>query len=668
MQTDALIGRTVDDFLIEERIGRGGMASVYRAHQPSIRRSIALKVITLDSSLGEDNEFRLRFEQEAKLIASLEHIHILPVYDYGIVNNELAYLAMRLLRGGSLADLLRNGPLHPDRTADIFTQIARGLAYAHSKGVIHRDLKPSNILLDDAGNAYLTDFGLAKLTENALELTKTGNIVGTPVYMSPEQLRGDAVDQRSDIYSLGVILYHMLVGRPPFDASDSNVVSVIYQHLEKSPVPPNEANPDVSPAVALVAMTALHKDSHSRYQNAVEMADDLNAALGRSVSSTGSHSAIPVESGSTLHTMAVPPPRQRTPTSRRGWRRGLITAVLLLIALAGVAAGIAHLQSLAPERLQPTILAGTTGTAAEAVPSTEEQERARAYLGATGFIAYIACNQSSEYHATQAREMADQAERYGTAFRVYDSDSDAYRQVTLLERARTDGASALIVCPLDTRLLDNALQAAQAAGMPLVFMHSDMSSYGGVLLAGDDYLMGLEAGRAGGRLVASTLSGEANVIVLDYPDLPGLVRRADGLEAGIREIVPEAHLIGRFLGATRENGYQSIHSLIEDGVDFNVILSINDAGSYGAIQALEEAGISPADVLISSVDAEALAQEYIADDYFIRASVEVGREQFSSASIDATVRLLAGGTLPEIFLMSPGRVVTRVSVESTHET
>ena len=119
---------------------------------------------------------------------------------------------MRLLRGGSLADLLRKGPLPPTRAADIFTQVGRGLQYAHSKGVIHRDLKPSNILLDDAGNAYLSDFGLAKMIGSTLDLTESGNLVGTPAYVAPEQVRGETADVRSDIYSLGILLYHMMVG------------------------------------------------------------------------------------------------------------------------------------------------------------------------------------------------------------------------------------------------------------------------------------------------------------------------------------------------------------------------------------------------------------------------------------------------------------------------
>src|SRR5688572_22875672 len=208
MQVENLAGRQIDDFVVQERIGRGGMSVVYSAFQPSVNRQVALKIITVNAEAGEQDEFRRRFAQEAELVASLEHIHILPVYDYGIVNDEIAYIAMRLLRGGSLSSLIKDGSLPVDRVADLFTQVARGVAYAHRKGVIHRDIKPSNILLDDDNNAYVTDFGLAKLVGDTMDITRSGKIVGTPAYMAPEQLRGDVIDHRADIYSLGVVLYH----------------------------------------------------------------------------------------------------------------------------------------------------------------------------------------------------------------------------------------------------------------------------------------------------------------------------------------------------------------------------------------------------------------------------------------------------------------------------
>jgi len=655
MHPESLTGREIDGFIVEERIGLGGMAVVYRAFQPSINRSVALKIISLDSSLGEQDSFRRRFSQEAKVIASLEHIHILPIYDYGIVNNELAYLAMRLLRGGTLANELTGDSLDFDHAADLFTQIARGLHYAHMHGVVHRDLKPSNILLDEVGNAYLSDFGLAKLVANSLDLTKSGNIVGTPAYMSPEQLRGEAVDARSDIYSMGVILYHMLVGHPPFEASDSNVVAVIYQHLEKAPTPPHQLNPLVPPAVEAVVLRALQKQPQDRFETAEEMANALNAALGRRVSTANYPILRPSERSSKPSMQAS----HRIEWTER-WNKPVMALAAALVVIAGLIGVL--LLATRPTSLTfapATVIPSEQAPASASEPTQAEIETARARLGADGFIAFITCNQTSEYHAAQAREIADFAGQYGLLLRVYDSDTDKYRQITQIERARTEGARAFIICPLDAGALNGALSSAQDAGIPLVLMSSGIESYGGVLLAGDDYLMGVEAGRAAGLLVRDTRDARANVVILDYPDLPIIVVRANGLEDGFREFVPEANIIGRYLGGTRENGEASIRTLLDQGIDFDVILSINDAGSFGAIAALEAAGIPANQVIVSSVDAEALAREYIRSGFFMRASVEVGRESFSRTAVNAAIKLLAGSTLPEIFLVPPGRAITR---------
>lgn len=676
MQSDLFTGRQLNGFTVQERIGRGGMATVYSAFQPSVNRSVALKIILLDSNQGEKDEFRQRFAQEAKVIASLEHIHILPIYDYGIYDGEIAFLAMRLLRGGSLADLLNEGkPLDLERTAEIFTQIARGLAYAHSKGIIHRDLKPSNILMDDAGNAYLTDFGLAKLIEDSIELTRTGHIVGTPVYMSPEQLRGETLDPRSDIYSLGVILYHMLVGKPPFDASDTNMVSVIYQHLEKMPVPPREHNPDLPEQVEMVALKALQKNPADRYNTADEMANALNIALGRKVS-TASYPAVHLTSSQQrrVASRSVVLPKPRRVLLSVGIGVIMLLAALGLVALLSTPGGLFAQPSPTPEPthtptpLAPaTVLTGRSGKADDALPSQAEVEAAQVRVGEDGFIALVTCNQTSEYHSAQAREIADFARAYGLPIRIYDSDNDEYNQLTLIERARAEGAAGIILCPLNIELLDTGLQSVQRAGLPLVLLASNVPSYGGVLLPGDDYLMGVEAGRAAGRIIREELNGRANAIILDFPSRPDIVTRANGLQDGVLEAAPNANIIGRYLGATRPNGYVSVKSLLEQGIEFNVILSINDNGSIGAIQALEEAGFSPDSVIISSIDAETQAREYIRQGMFIRASVDIGREMFSRVAVDAMVKLLAGSTLPERFLVPPGQVVTREILQAQAE-
>jgi ABC-type sugar transport system substrate-binding protein/tRNA A-37 threonylcarbamoyl transferase component Bud32 len=646
--SDSLIDRQIGDFIIRERIGQGGMATVYRAFQPSVNRDIALKIIQIKEDDQSQTHFRERFTQEAEMIAGLEHIHILPVYDYG-VSGDLAYLAMRLLRGGTLREMMQNRPPSLDQSADLFRQFASGLAYAHSKGVIHRDLKPSNIMLDDAGNAFLTDFGLAKLAGESLELTHSGAIVGTPAYMSPEQLRGDPLDFRADIYSLGVILYQMLAGRPPFGGPTSDLVSTIYQHLEKAPPPLRELNPNIPPQVEAVVLRALEKDPADRYDNAEQMADDLLVALGRKLSSSGDH-AIMMPSTSSVHRLS----------RRWAWVGGAIGIVVAIIITVGVLlAAIGSNGNAASDNKIPTVIAGEERLAEEAAPTELEIRRAVRALGSSGFIAYITCTMDTEYHATLAREMSDFAAQDSLRFRIYDSDTNAYREITQIEKARADGTTGLIICPLDPDLLSEALTSAQNAGIHMVIMHSGIPSYGGVLLAGDDYRMGLKAGRYAGQIIADEMDGQADVVILDYPDLPILVTRANGLEDGVLEFAPGAHFVGRYRGGTPELGEQSVSKLIADGVHFDVIVSINDAGAFGAITAMEKAGFDPESVIITSVDAEALAREYIKDGYFMRGSVQVDRREFARTAINAMVKLLAGSTVPETYLVPPGDMVTR---------
>jgi len=655
MLKDDLVGKQIGEFHIEARIGRGGMATVYRAFQPSMNRQVALKVILYDET-NQNDEFRRRFAQEAEVVAQLEHIHILPVHAYGVAEGR-AYLAMRLLSGGSLSDLLTDGALPLDHAAEIFGQIARGLAYAHSRGLIHRDLKPSNILLDDTGNAYLTDFGLAKWMVDAPELTKTGNIVGTPAYMAPEQLRGEMIDHRADIYSMGVILYHMMVGRPPFEISSSDIISLIYQHLEKIPPAPSEINPNIPSAVEHVIMRALSKDPDQRYDNVRQMADDLDMALGRKVGSTfGTPTPMP---------RFIPPAASPTSTksSAKPSRLPLIAAITSVVVIALIAALIIIAQNRL--RLPPKAIVeiGEEGAASDVAPTSAQIETAKQALG-SGFIAYVTCNQTSEYHATQAREMGDLARQDGLSYRVYDSNTDEYQQLTQIERARTDGAKAIILCPLNAQLLDGSLKSIQDAGIPLVLLSSDIPGYGAVQVVGDEFLLGKKPGELAGQIIRDEKDGQANVIILDYPDLPHIVTRANGLEAGLLEFAPDAHIIGRYLGATREFAEKSVTELLNQGVEFDTILSINDAGSFGAIAALEKAGISPDSVLITSVDAEVQAREYIREGRYIRGSVDPGRAEISKTVIDIVIQLLSGGTVPERIFAPPGDVITKEVLEA----
>ena len=502
------IGRRVDDFVVEDRIGRGGMAMVYRAHQLSVNRYVALKIIDLSSNQAEREEFRQRFQQEAAVIALLEHIHVLPIYAYGIVEDEFAYIAMRLLRGGSLADLLHKGALAPLQAATIFTQVGRGLAYAHSKGVIHRDLKPSNILLDEAGNAYLSDFGLAKMVGTTLDLTRSGNLVGTPTYVAPELVRGDPADHRSDIYSLGVLLYHMVTGRTPFELSDSGIAALLYKHIEEPPPPPHLINPAVTPELEIAILRALDKDPDQRYQSAGEMVQAVNLAVGHKGGIRG------------LITLRPPHLSRLAPRMTKARRRLLLSGALLILLIAILSLVIAPQIKNTPPPIQ--IIASAHGTLDDVLPSEAEIAAAQQQLGSDGFVAYLACTYSNVSQMTRAREMSDMLAQMGLAYRVYNAENDIYTQVTQIEQARLDGARAIILCPLGTDVLTDSINSLEKSHIPLTYITLFDNPYG-VKEDSSSYDIGLVVGRLGGQIYQDEHNAQPpQVIVLTYP---GLARR-----------------------------------------------------------------------------------------------------------------------------------------------
>jgi serine/threonine protein kinase len=261
---------------LHEVIGKGGMATVYRAHQPSMDRDVAIKIISPE--LAAEPEFAERFEREARIIARLQHPHILPVFDFGR-EGETIYLVMRLMEGGNLAHELRGGALPIKRAIDLTRQIASALDYAHLRGIVHRDLKPTNVLLDNLGNAYLTDFGIAKMLSGGptTGLTATGAVMGTPTYMAPEQWRAEPIDGRTDIYALGVIVYQMLCGQVPFSAETPH--GLMYQHLDMDPPQPHTIKPDLPLTLEPVITKALAKRPEDRYASAGELAVALEEAI-----------------------------------------------------------------------------------------------------------------------------------------------------------------------------------------------------------------------------------------------------------------------------------------------------------------------------------------------------------------------------------------------------
>lgn len=320
MGSDPLLSRKIDNYEIIGRLGRGGMATVYRARQLNMQRDVAIKIMSAE--LAEDPQFVARFEREAQVIANLQHPRILPVHDFGH-EEDTFYLVMRLVEGDTLYHRLLRGPLPLTMAARLLGQIAEALDYAHTHGVVHRDLKPNNVLLDQWDNVYLMDFGLAKMIAASTNLTQSGAVLGTPAYMSPEQWRGDPVDGRSDIYALGVMLYEMVLGKPPFEADTP--FSLMYKHLNDAPPPPRDLIPDLPPAVELVILKALEKDINERYQSAGAMAQAFREAVRASIdiapatvparqAEPPAESSEPEPSESVIPLPKITPPEQHMPS------------------------------------------------------------------------------------------------------------------------------------------------------------------------------------------------------------------------------------------------------------------------------------------------------------------------------------------------------------------
>ena len=256
-----------------EELGRGAMGIVYLAEDESLQRQVAVKAMLLPADSAERAEHEGRFRQEAKAAGGLSHPNVITIYDLGREGDWL-YIAMEVLRGTELRTLMSADLLPPPLALDIAAQVAEGLAAAHARGVVHRDVKPSNIMVMGGRHAKIMDFGVARVQASEVR-TRSGVMLGSPKYMSPEQVSGHAVDPRSDIFSLGSMLYEMVTGKPAFGGAE--LANLLYDILHTTPVPATRLNPALPPLLDLVLARAMQKNPAARYQDAHEMARDLEA-------------------------------------------------------------------------------------------------------------------------------------------------------------------------------------------------------------------------------------------------------------------------------------------------------------------------------------------------------------------------------------------------------
>jgi serine/threonine-protein kinase len=323
-----LVGKTLDQFILKEQIGQGGMATVFRGENTETGETVALKV--LSPTISSDRRFVLRFRREGGMVSRLRHPHIIPVTHYG-EDDGMIYLVMPFIEGETLYQHYRKGGLKPQQAGVWMSQVADALHYAHEQGVIHRDVKPANIIIDKDNNAHLADFGLARWLEGSGSLTGS-MLMGTPAYMSPEQARGDELDPRSDQYSFGVILFQLFTGRLPFDGDTAMQTAMM--HLN-DPVPsPRSLNTELSSALERVILTALAKDPEARFPSVRALNTAFQAAL-RGDQLEWLRPTVAVESEAARSLRAR---QEKEPVPQPGSRRrpllwiGMSALVLLLLA------------------------------------------------------------------------------------------------------------------------------------------------------------------------------------------------------------------------------------------------------------------------------------------------------------------------------------------------
>ncbi len=337
-------GRKLGGFELRERLGKGGMGEVYKAFDPGLERFVAVKI--LPDALAHDDKLKVRFLGEARTLAKLNHPNLVHIYAIGD-EKETSYFVMEYINGWTITKLLERWKKLPlQRAFAVIGEIMAALDSVHKAGLVHRDIKPANIMVEKGGRVVLMDFGLAKLIDEggAIQLTTAGMIIGTPQYVSPEQARGERVDHRSDIYSLGCVLYQLLTGKPPYEAKSA--MGVLTKHAH-DPVPQIRAElPDIEPEVEKVVTRCLQKAVAERYQDLSEMAADM-AQVYRSKSIMGLipesvrqslRSSAPLSGASKVPVVELPsavddPTTPITILKPKRWKRGILVSTVILILL-----------------------------------------------------------------------------------------------------------------------------------------------------------------------------------------------------------------------------------------------------------------------------------------------------------------------------------------------
>jgi len=448
---DPMIGREIGNCTITAKLGQGGMAVVYQAHQPSLNREVAIKILTGPMAL--DEEFVTRFRREAMAAGALGHPNILTIFDAGTTDDGLHYMVMEYAPGGTLKALLDSGRLPVDRAREIAAQIADALQGAHAHGIVHRDLKPSNILFTRDGRPLLMDFGVA-LTSASTRLTRTGTAVGTPEYMSPEQAQGLAVDGRSDVYSLGIMLYEMLAGDVPFVGDTP--LATLYQHVHNRVSAVHLIESGVPEWLSGVVLRALTKQPDDRHQTA----GDLAAAL------RGERAVVPPPAPSEV---APPPPRAAAGPSaavpapkRRGG--GALWALIAVVGIA-VVVGVTYavfFRTPGPSEWEPPTVGPTSIVLVTDTPQPgEDGSQAQT---ATAVAAVILTTEARETALAEGEAEGTRTAEGGTATAVAKT-AEAGQNLAQRMTAEAPATQTAEVQAAETRAAQDTLSAATATAV-----------------------------------------------------------------------------------------------------------------------------------------------------------------------------------------------------------
>ncbi|MDQ4129942.1 MAG: Stk1 family PASTA domain-containing Ser/Thr kinase, partial [Actinomycetota bacterium] len=434
-------------YQLDRLIGRGGMAEVWAAHDQVLEREVAVKL--LSSRFSEDAQFQQRFRREAQHAASLNHPNIVAAYDTGD-HEGLPFIVMELVRGRSLQQIQETGGLTEERALEVCADVCSALGYAHQRGLVHRDVKPGNILVASDGTVKVTDFGIARAVTSQT-VTQTAAVLGTAAYLSPEQAQGAPVDARSDIYSLGIVLYELLAKRQPFQGDTA--VGVAYQHVQEAPIPPRQLDPSISPSAEAIAIKALAKNPSNRYETALAMRDDLlRARAGESVSAPAV--LLPDETAvldSELLKRSRPP---ATPVQER--RRRAFGYVLLALMTVLAFAGFVWLLA---------SLLGGDAKLTRTVPNVERQT-------------FEEAKQALEAHGLRASYAADEHSDVVPKGRVLRQDPGAGEQVddgAVVALTISLGPMSVSVPDVRGRTVEDAIAALRDAGLPVADQQTQFS-------------------------------------------------------------------------------------------------------------------------------------------------------------------------------------------------